>query len=119
MHCGEESSLAVNVLGTMTPLEATPSCHLARGDDTYFEPADKESIRSQFSIAVNPILQQSENTPENIQSWNGPLHGNVSEQEHERDLSCHRADDIERLELDQLVALETKVLLETSNICII
>lgn len=68
---------------------------------------------------MNPVLQQGENTPQNIQGGDGPLHGNIGEQEHERDLSRHRANNVERLEMNQLIALEAKVLLETSDISII
>ena len=83
-------------------------------EQTYEEP-----VRGQFREGVDSVLKQRKDTPSNIEEWDQVEHRDAREEVHERQLSNYRADHIHRLESNQLIALESKVLLEACNVRIV
>ena len=92
---------------------------MAREIYTYLEPSDKKSVCHQLCIAVGPVLEQCKDAPSNIEEWDQPVHWQPGKQKHKWNLSKHSADDIYRLQVDEFIAVESQVFLETSDICII
>jgi hypothetical protein len=73
---------------------------------THFEPSNKEPISHQLRIAVDPILQERENAPANVQHRDKPMHGDFCEKEHERDLTQDCSYHIDGLDMDKLIAVK-------------
>jgi hypothetical protein len=84
-----------------------------------FEPTNQEAIGSQFSKARHPILQKGEDSPSNIQKGEKPVNWDVRQKEEEGDLANDSTDDVKGLQLNELIALEPKVLLKTGHIGIV
>lgn len=89
------------------------------GEECCFEPPDQEAVDGELGIPVDAELQEGEDTPGNVKERNEPMERDVCEQEEEGDLPGNGTDDVERLKLHELVALETKFLFETGDIGII
>ena len=68
---------------------------------------------------VGAVLCQSKKTPRDVQEGDRPVHGEVGEEKHEGDLADHGADGVERLELDELVAVEGEVFFEAGYVGVV
>lgn len=89
------------------------------GEEGRFEPANQKAVGGQFGKACHPELEQGKNAPSNIKKWKKIMNGDICEKEEEGYLSKNSAQDIERLELNELIALEPKIFLQTSNVGIV
>lgn len=84
-----------------------------------FEPADQEPVGGHLTKGVGAVLGQGKKAPGNVEEGNGPVHGQVGEEEHEGDLADDGADSVERLQLDELIAVETEVFFEAGHVGVV
>jgi hypothetical protein len=88
-------------------------------EESSLEPTDKEAISSELGISIDSELQEREDAPCNVKEGNQIVDRNVGEKKEEWDLSGDGTDDVEGLQLDELVAFEVEVFLESGDICIV
>ena len=88
-------------------------------EECSLKPPNKEAVRSQLGVRCDAELKECENAPYYVEKRNEPLHRDVSEEEQEGQLSHHGPYDVERLQLNQLIPVESQVLLEPTDVSII
>jgi hypothetical protein len=88
-------------------------------EECRFEPTHEESIRSELRKRGYPILQQGENTPEDLHERDQVVHGYPGEKEEEWELAEYSSQNVHGLQSHQLITLEAQVFLETSDVGIV
>jgi hypothetical protein len=84
-----------------------------------FKPTDEEAICGQLSKAVDSVLKKCEDAPGYIKKGHNPVHGDIGKQKHERYLAYYGPNDVECLQLDKLVAIESEIFFETGDVGVV
>ena len=87
--------------------------------DANLEQSDHETVRHQFRITLDPVLKQRENAPSKVQARYEQVHGDFGKEESERYLAQDSPENVDGLQMYELIAVESQLLLQAGNVGVI
>lgn len=85
----------------------------------YLKYTDQEPIGCQLCIAFDTVLKEGKDPPGDVQEGYDPRHGHPGKDVCERDLTKCGPEVVERLQIDQLIAVEPQVLFQTGHVRVV